>query len=209
MKNYVVEAIGTFFLVLVIGLSVNFGVALAPLAIGATLMVMAYSCGHMSGAHFNPAISLAAVIRGSLPAKHLAGYWVAQLIGALAAAFLVVYLTGKPLHVAPAATADWLQVLTGEFVFTFALAWVVLNTSTAKGTSGNSFYGLAIGATVMAGAFTLGNLTGGAFNPAVGLAPALVEVLHGLPVTAEWWIYLVGPVLGASFAAAMFRWLKA
>ena len=205
MTSYVTEAIGTFFLVLTIGLCVNLGVVPAPIAIGAALMVMVYAGGHLSGGHYNPAVSFAAWIRGALPARDLVPYWVSQLVGAVLAAFLVYKFTGHPVQVAPEAATTWLKGLVGEAVFTFAIAYVVLNSATAKATSGNSYYGLAIGATVMTGAFAMGGISGGAFNPAVGLGPALVERIIAGTGTPLVWIYAAGPLAGGAAAAYVFK----
>jgi len=205
MKNYLTEAIGTFFLVLTIGLCVNGGVAMAPLAIGSVLMVMVYAGGPVSGGHYNPSVSFAAWIRGALPTKELVPYWVAQFVGALLAAYAISQFTGTALHVAPAANATWLKALTAEVVFSFALSYVVLNTATAKAVAGNSYFGLAIGFTVMTGAFAVGGISGGAFNPAVGLGPALMEMVFGGSPTSMAWIYAAGPLLGAAGAAYAFK----
>lgn len=205
MKSYLTEAIGTFFLVLTVGLSVNLDVAPAPLAIGAALMVMVYAGGHISGGHYNPAVTLAAWLRGALPVKEVAPYWIAQLAGGCLAGFLIYKFTGHPLHVAPDDLTTWLKGVTGEAVFTFALAYVVLNVATAKATQGNSHFGLAIGSTLMVGVFAMGDITGGALNPAVGLAPAIIEGVLGRSPTAMWWIYLVGPLAGGAAAAFTFK----
>ena len=145
MKNYLVEFIGTFFLVFTIGATAVFGGPGAPIAIGFMLMVMVYAGGHISGGHYNPAVSLAAVVRGALPAKEWIPYAIAQILGGVAAAL-------------------------AECLFTFALCYVVLLTATSKKTEGNSYYGLAIGATVTSGAFAVGSICLGAFNPAVAVS---------------------------------------
>ena len=96
MPRYVTEFIGTFFLVFTIGMVVlepGAGI-LAPLAIGSALMVMVYACGHISGAHFNPAVTLAIVVRGKCPVGEMVPYWVSQIIGAVVAAFMVMFLKG-------------------------------------------------------------------------------------------------------------------
>ncbi len=144
-------------------------------------------------------------MRGALPTRELVPYWVSQLVGACAAAFLTYKFTGFTLHVAPDPSASVFKALLGEAVFTFALAYVVLHTATTKATSGNSYFGLAIGSTVMVGAFAMGGISGGAFNPAVGLGPAIVEgaVGHGFQGAA--WIYLVGPLAGAAVAAWVYK----
>ncbi len=126
MKTYVTEFIGTFFLVLTVGLMVIGGSPLAPLAIGASLMIMVYMGGHISGAHYNPAVSFALVLRGKLPAKEFVPYVVAQLLGAIAAAGFAYVLTGRTFAPAPAATASSMQALGVEIAYTFALALVVL-----------------------------------------------------------------------------------
>src|SRR4051812_44924851 len=169
MRKLIVEAIGTFFLVLTIGMVVidpGAGV-MAPVAIASALMVMVYAGGHISGAHYNPAVTLAVYIRGKATSSDLIGYWVAQIIGAALAALVVkTFKAGAPITVA---APNVVPALLAEFIFTFALAWVVLNVATTKGTEGNSYYGLAIGFTVLAGAYAVGPVSGGAFNPAVAI----------------------------------------
>jgi aquaporin Z len=205
MKSYLTEAIGTFFLVLTVGLCVNGGVAMAPLAIGSALMIMVYAGGPISGGHYNPSVSFAAWIRGALPTKKLLPYWAAQFAGALVAGFLIYELTGTALHVAPGASVSWIKALTAEVVFSFALSYVVLNTATSKAVAGNSYFGLAIGFTVMTGAFAVGGISGGAFNPAVGLGPAIMEFVLGGSPTPMAWIYAAGPLLGAAGAGYAYK----
>jgi aquaporin Z len=208
MKNYLTEAIGTFFLVLTVGLCVNQGVDMAPLAIGLSLMVMVYAGGPISGGHYNPSVSLAAWIRGALPTRELVPYWIAQFVGAVVAAFLIYKFTGIALHVAPGPTATSLKALVGEMVFSFALSYVVLHTATSKATAGNSYFGLAIGLTVTAGAFAVGAISGGAFNPAVGIGPAIIEAVLGRSVTSMVWIYAVGPLVGAAAAGYTYKFQR-
>ncbi len=202
MKKYLVEAIGTFFLVFTIGSVVlPPGVGpLAPLAIGASLMVMIYAGGHVSGGHFNPAVSLAVWMRGKLTTTDLVPYWIVQIAAAAVAAWVVHFFKPPEFFVAPL-TIGWKAALLAEFLFTFALAWVVLNTATAKGTAGNSFYGLAIGMTVMTGAYAVGGVSGGAFNPAVAVGITLM----GLQTWSNFWIFLVGNFGGAAVAALTYR----
>ena len=205
MKSYLTEAIGTFFLVVTIGLCVNGGVAVAPLAIGSALMVMVYAGGPISGGHYNPSVSFAAWIRGALPTKELLPYWASQFVGALAAGYLIYKFTGTLLHVAPRGDVTWIKALTAEVIFSFALSYVVLNTATSKAVAGNSYFGLAIGFTVMTGAFAVGGISGGAFNPAVGLGPAIVELVFGGTPTSMAWIYAAGPLLGAAAAGYTYK----
>ena len=201
MKKTLVEFIGTFFLVFTVGATCIAPGAgpLAPLAIGASLMVMIFAGGHVSGGHFNPAVTLAVLLRGRSGLGEAIPYWIAQLAAAAAVAALMPLFkqagAAHPLLV-PAQAG-----FAAEFLFTFALAWVVLNVATAKGTDGNSFYGLAIGMTVMTGAFAVGGVSGGAFNPAVALGISLMHMSawHSLPVL------LAGEAAGAAAAAMAFR----
>jgi aquaporin Z len=201
MTKYVAELIGTFFLVLTIGCTVIGPGAgpLAPLAIGSALMVMIFAGGHISGGHFNPAVTLGVWLRGKCETKDVAPYMIFQIIGAVLAAFVVKFIKGGA-AVTPLQPAT-VPALVAEFLFTFALVYVVLNVATAKGTSGNSFYGLAIGFTVLVGAFSVGNISGGAFNPAVA---AGISVM-GLSSWPNIWIYLVADFAGAAVAAGAFK----
>ena len=205
MNRYLTELVGTFFLVLAIGLSVIGGAALAPIAIGGMLMVMVFMGGHVSGAHYNPAVSLGLVLRGSFAAGEFGAYVAAQLVGAIVASLAVWLVTGRTFVPAPAPTASVIAALLVEILYTTALALVVMNVATAPATAGNSFYGLAIGFTVAAGAFAGGPISGGAFNPAVGLGPALIHAIVGRGSIVHVWLYVVGPCIGAAIAAAIFR----
>jgi len=205
MNKYITELIGTFFLVLTIGLTVSTGVAMAPLAIGASLMIMVYMGGHISGAHYNPAVSLAVMLRGKLPPKEFVPYIVSQLIGALAAAAVVWVVLGKTFAPTPASNASVSAALVVEILYTFALALVILNVATAPETQGNSFYGLAIGFTIVVAAFAGGPISGGAFNPAVGIGPTIVNAILGEGSWKHLWLYLVGPLAGGVLAAAVYR----
>ena len=204
MKNYITEFIGTFFLVLTIGLTAQLDVA--PIAIGTMLMVMVYMGGHISGAHYNPAVSIAMIFRGLLSIKEAINYILSQLAGAFLAAIFVQWVGGSVMEVGPSNTASVLQILSVEAIFTFALVLVILNVATNPKTEGNSYYGLAIGFTVMAGAFAGGGISGGAYNPAVGTGPILVDVIMGEGNTlSNFWYYLVGPIVGAVTAAYVYK----
>ena len=204
MTKYMAELIGTFFLVLTIGCTVIGQGAgpLAPLAIGSALMVMVFAGGHISGGHFNPAVTLGVWLRGKCEAKDVAPYMIFQIMGAVLAALVVNFFKGGA-AVTPLQPAT-VPALLAEFLFTFALVYVVLNVATAKDTSANSFYGLAIGFTVLVGAFSVGNISGGAFNPAVA---AGISVM-GLSSWPHLWIYLVADFVGAAVAAGAFMALN-
>ena len=205
-RKLVTEFVGTFFLVLTIGLAVLGEVEVAPLAIGSVLMVMVYMGGHVSGAHYNPAVTLAVWLRGKMPASEVAPYVGAQLVAAFAAAFVAHAVLGGTFAPAPAEGVSLAAFFAIEVLFTFALVLVVLNVATAPTTAGNSYYGLAIGFTVLAGAFVAGPISGGAFNPAVGLGPILVDALFGDGrALGGLWVYLVAPTLGALLAVPVYK----
>src|SRR6201996_4044970 len=189
IRKYAVEAIGSFFLTFVVVVSVLTHSAFTPLAAGATLMVMIYAGGHISGGHYNPAVTMGALVRGRIGPVEAVGYWVAQVVGGVVAAVI-----GRAV-VNPSAVST--LTLTGhaeaaaavaELLITFALCYVVLNVATSKDQPGNGFFGLAIGFTVTAGAFAGGGISGGAFNPAVTLGGAAA----GLFGWSTIWVYLVG-----------------
>jgi aquaporin Z len=203
MNKYVMEFIGTFFLVLTIGMSVINGGSgvIPPLAIGSVLMVMIFAGGHISGGHYNPAVTLGVWMRGRTETKDVVPYMIFQTAGALIAAAAVKYL--NPAAVVHPHVLAVFPALLAEFLFTFALVFVVINTATAKGTSGKSFYGLAIGFTVLAGAFAMGSVTVGAFNPAVAVGVSVM----GMVAWANLWVFLVANFLGGAAAALTFKFL--
>jgi aquaporin Z len=205
MRKYLAEFIGTFFLVLTFGSTVLAGLPYAPLAIGAVFMVMVYAGGHISGGHYNPAISLAAFLRGRLGGEDLLPYWIAQLAAGLVAALLAKFLVNPSgVHAMPLSGRGIWTALIAEFLFTFALCYVVLNVTASRDSHGNAFYGLAIGFTVVAGAFAVGGLSGGAFNPAVAFGATVI----GLFSWAHIWIYLGAELLAAATAASVFQYLN-
>lgn len=205
MNKYLTEFIGTFFLVFSIGMAATSDNPLAPLAIGLTLMVMVYMGGHVSGAHYNPAVTVGIFMRGKIGASEIGPYIAAQIAGALVASGAVHFLTGETFAPAPGGEAGVVEVLLAEIIFTFALMLVVLNVATSKATEGNSYYGLAIGFTVTAGAFAVGPISGGAFNPAVGTGPILANVAMGTGDISNLWYYWVGPLAGAVLATSVFK----
>jgi aquaporin Z len=198
-RKLVVEFVGMFLFVFTVGMATNKAGAgaLAPLAIGSILMVMVFAGGHVSGGHFNPAVSTAVFLRGRMAANEFVAYVATQFAAALIAGFVVRYVGGREAHVVTASSG---RMLVAEFLFTFALAWVVLHVATARGTEGNSFYGLAIGFTVVAGAFAVGGISGGAFNPAI----AFGAMVTGLFQWSNIWIYFLADFLGAAVAAYAF-----
>ncbi len=205
MKKFIVELIGTFFLVFTVGVCVvnpSAGV-IAPLAIGSVLMVMIFAGGHISGGHFNPAVTVGVAIRGRLPAREIPSYVLAQLLGAVFAAGAVTFLKGTT-PAAPDSDYSLGQIALAEFLFTFALVYVVLNVATAKANAGNSFYGLAIGFTVMSGAFAVGPISGGAFNPAVATGCLYMDLIPA----ASFPVYIGAQLTAGAIAAYIFKTLN-
>jgi aquaporin Z len=200
-RKYAVEAIGTFFLVFTVTASGFTGSAYTPLAAGAALMVMVYAGGHISGGHYNPAVTMAALWRRRIGPGDAVGYWIAQLAAGVIAA-VVARAIVNPAAVTALHPSGHALIATGlvEVLFTFALCYVVLNVATSKDQSGNSFFGLAIGFTVTAGAFAVGGISGGAFNPAVALGAAA----GGLFAWPTLWVYLVAQLVAGAAAGLVF-----
>lgn len=204
LPKLITELLGTFVFLLCIALSGAAG-QLAPLAIGGALMAMVYMGGHISGAHYNPAVSLAVFLRGRMTAPEMAAYWVCQLVGAALAFTLGYLLTGHAGGIHPGKGVYAASAVAVELIFTAALATVVLNVAATKATAGNSFYGLAIGITIVAAAFVGGPISGGAFNPAVGFGATLAGGVFGGQSWGDLWIYIVAPLVGGAIGAGVHR----
>jgi len=206
MKKYITEFIGTFFLVLVVSLTA--GSALGPIAIGSILMVMIYAGGHISGAHYNPAVTLAVLYRRKIELKEAIIYWIVQLAAGCVAGFVALHLSGITPAIVPSVGRTSFQAVLTEMIFTFALAYVMLNVATHSKTQGNSYFGLAIGFTILVAAFAGGPISGGAFNPAVGTGITFAHALWGGGTWEHLWIYLVGPIIGGALAGVVFDYLN-
>lgn len=200
-RKYAVELIGTFIFLFTIAASVLSVSTLAPLAIGAALMVMIYAGGHISGGHYNPAVTLAALVRGRIAVADAIGYWIAQLAGGLLAMALARWVIHPAqLHTLTLSGHLLPAAFIAELLFTFALCYVVLNVATSKDHPNNSFYGLAIGFTVLTGAIAVGTLSGGVFNPAVAISGAAI----GLFAWPTLWAYLVAQIIASAAAGLIF-----
>ncbi len=200
MQKYAVEGIGTFFLVLTIAFSAN------PLAIGVMLAAMIYMGGYISGAHYNPAVTLAVFLQKKIEGQVAFFYVLAQLSGAIAASIIYKLISANTFAVAPSIGYTFPHWLGAEILFTFALASVVLHTAVSKKNTPNQFYGLAIGLTVMAGAFSVGTISGGAFNPAVGVGPALADLANLSQTASHILLYVLGPCIGAALASLAYSY---
>ncbi|MEI6231667.1 MAG: aquaporin [Planctomycetota bacterium] len=196
-RGVLVEFIGTFIFLVVIGLV---GGVMAPLAIGCMLMVLVYGGGHISGGHYNPAVTLGVFLRGKCPKVDVIPYMVAQVVAAILGGLLVNYLAGPHTPI----TVDVTKAMIVEFIFTYFLVNNVLNTATSKKNAGNSYYGLAIGFTVVVAAYAAGAISGGAFNPAVACG---ITVMGVSPV-ANIWIYFVPNFLAAIVAASVYKFVN-
>ena len=202
----VTELAGTFIFLSVIALSGAAG-PLAPLAIGAALAAMVYMGGHVSGAHYNPAVSFAFFLRGKLPRNDLLAYWAAQLLGAALAFTFGYVVSGHTPGIHPGANVNAIQALAVEVVFTAALVLVIFSVAATRATQGNSYYGLAIGLTIMAAIFAGGSISGGAYNPAVGFGATFAAALFAGGGWSDLLIYLAGPLVGAAIGAGINRWV--
>lgn len=202
MKEYAMEFIGAMFLVLAIALTGN------PLAIGIMLMAMVYIGGHVSGAHYNPAITISVWMRGKLKPDKIFGYIIAQVLGAFAAAYIFYQLSGKSFLPSPASGIPVWNSILAELLFTFVLCSVVLAVATSKKLEGNYIYGLAIGMALAAGAYAGGSISGGVYNPAVALGQMIFGSLIGAYGFNNLMIYLIGPFAGAILAAGSFKYFN-
>ncbi len=197
-SKYLIEFIGTFFLVLTVALTGN------PIAIGLVLVAMVYMGGYISGAHYNPAVSTTLYLQKKLDSKTYLKYVVTQLIAAMAAAFAFLVIKGTYFYAAPGAGVDFWTAAFCEMLFTFALCTVILNVAVSDKTKGNDYFGLAIGFTVGAAAFAVGTISGGAFNPAVGVGPYLIDLQNISSNTANIALYIIGPLAGALLASVVY-----
>jgi aquaporin Z len=210
-RRGVAEFVGTFALIFIGMGSIAFiqsnllvGVALAH---GLTIAVMASAVGHISGGHFNPAVTLGFLVTGRIDPALAAFYWAAQLAGAILGALALRALFPGELNldagvpVVNPAIND-LQGVAIEALLTFFLVWVIFATAADPGGAFTTIAGLAIGLTITIDVLAAGPLTGAAMNPARALGPELV-----FNVWDDFWVYLVGPPLGAVVAALAYDWL--
>lgn len=201
MKKYTTEFIGTFFLMFTIVMSVANAGDIAPLAIGSILMVLVYAGGPISGAHYNPAVTLAVWLRGKCTLAEIPGYLIAQLIGASLAAITANFILGT--GPGEGLEVNFTPALLSEFLGTFVLVFVILNVAFSNRSAGNSYFGLAIGFTVAGMAFSVGSVSGGAFNPAVAVGGSVA----GLLTWSYIWVYLVANLLAGMAAAFVFKFV--
>jgi aquaporin Z len=200
-RKYAVEFIGAFFLMATVGMATLTGSVFVPLAAGGMLMVMIYAGGHISGGHYNPAVTAAVLARGRIGIGDAVGYWIAQAVGGVVAG-VVARAVVNPVAVRTLTLSGHGEVATavGEVLFTFALCYVMVNVATSKDQRRNGFFGLAIGFTLVAGAFAIGGISGGALNPAVALGAATA----GLFAWSTVWVYIVVELAAGVAAGLVF-----
>ena len=164
-----------------------------------------YMGGHISGAHYNPAVTFAFFLRGACDSATVLPNWLAQLAGAIAASASGAFLSHGTYMPSPGANVPVAAAMLNEVLFTFALALVILNVATSKRTANNSYYGVAIGVTVIGAAYAGGGISGGAYNPAVGLGPIIYAAMNGASNLGHFWLYIAGPLFGGVLAAMVFK----
>ncbi|MEM7654703.1 MAG: aquaporin [Bacteroidota bacterium] len=209
MKRYLAEFLGSLFLVLTVGLSLSADIGvMAPLVMGCMLVGLTYLTGHLSGAHLNPAISVAVLIRGRMNWKEAGWYVLAQLLGGFAAAGLALILVQDDAFrfaevVSPPSNATYFQVMLVECLFSFLLVLVHLRVIPNGHQPANAYFGLALGMTFLASMYAARDISVGIFNPATAVGPNIVGAeFH------DFWLYLVGPLLGAVLAAFTANFLE-
>ena len=202
MKKLFIELFGTYFLVLIIGLSSG-----NPIAVGFGLMVLVYCGAHISGAHYNPAVTLAMLVQKEISPLDSVKYFLSQILGSTLAA-LSICLMNTNMQVQPVLGDSIYPIFFSEIIFTVLLVFVILNVATHPNLKGNSFYGLAIGLTVMAGIFSVGPISGAVFNPAVSLGPSIIDIVTGNGISHYFlWYYIVFPLIGSILAVLSFKFL--
>jgi aquaporin Z len=208
MKKYLTEFIGTFFLVLTVVMATNnpATLAMAPLAIAGMYLAMVYAGAQVSGGHYNPAITMAALMRGKIERGDALYYVMVQLVASVVAAAIGVYLHDCNNGAAIVARVNEQPVcaVLAEFLGTFALVFVMLHVTSSRPNEVNSHAGLAIGFTVLAAGLALGNLSGGAFNPAIAFGASVAGMFGWDDIL----VYLIGNTLGAAAAATAFQFTE-
>jgi MIP family channel proteins len=213
MKRYLAEFIGTFCIVFApVALSgaarfhgADSSLLAAAIVSGLAVLAMVYALGPISAAHFNPAVTLAFASAGRFPWRFVPQYLVAELLGGIAAAGLAASLfgPGHGAHVPAEGIAAW-SCVTLEAVLAFFLMLVIMAVATDRRVDG-AVPGISIGLTVVFCVLVGGPITGGSMNPARSLGPALFA---GGAALSHYWIYVLGPVLGAVAAALIYEALR-
>lgn len=201
LKRFMAEFIGTFFLVLIACMTIAERSDLAPLAIGFTLMIMVFTGGHISGGHFNPAVTLGVWFSHGIRGYQVILYILAQFSAAVVAAGVTGWLLPEGYRARPLVFSSWSQVMLAELFGAFTLVYTVLNVTVARVKANNGFYGLAIGLTVTAVTYALGGISGGIFNPALAVGMYIMGIVSKLQILT----YFSGNIAGAVLASFIFN----
>eukprot|EP01120_Amphizonella_sp_Union-15-10_P013514 TRINITY_DN626_c0_g1_i1.p1 TRINITY_DN626_c0_g1~~TRINITY_DN626_c0_g1_i1.p1 ORF type:complete len:264 (+),score=26.45 TRINITY_DN626_c0_g1_i1:46-792(+) len=215
-SHLLMEFIGTFFLVFTVSCNVLEENSFAAISIGSILMCTVFMGGYISGAHYNPAVTVAVLIRGKIGKFDALFYVLIQLLASIGACLAAYFIFDRTFALSPSFASRYPRPIVSaiwcEVVYTFLLCSVVLHTATTKSQEGNYFFGLAIGFTVLASAITIGPISGCAINPAVATGPAIVQAFFGRDIggsgrdNARWiWLYWVSDIIGAVLAALAFN----
>ncbi|MTI86350.1 MAG: aquaporin family protein [Balneolaceae bacterium] len=202
MQKYIMEALGTFFLVLVYGFTGN------EIAVGLILSALMYVGAHISGAHFNPAVSLAFYFNGKISFKQLFGYFSSQIIAAFLAAIVIYYFTSSVFYVEPPYDTNIYQQAGAELSLTFIFVWVVLAFMTLPRYRNNPMFGIIIGLTFSGILITGTKISGGVFNPAISLGPALFDLLMQGNSIYYSLLYTLAPFAGGALAIVAFNYFE-
>jgi aquaporin Z len=210
MKNDLVEFIGTFFIVFTIGMGINELLSsFAPVAAAAAYITMIYAGKHISGGHYNPAVTLAVHIRGLITTQEAIAYVVFQLLGGMFASFFVWWFTGHQFFISPGPAFSPMMQMGAEALGTFAIAYVMLNVTTHPKTEGNSYYGIAIGLAFLSMSYIIGPISGGTFNLVTGVCPNIFQVIIGdTSNLRNIWVYFVGPLAGGAAAGYTYKFIN-
>lgn len=212
MRRYIAEFVGTFGIVFApVALSAtgrfpgsDSGLMAAAWVSGLAVLGMIYALGHLSAAHFNPAVTLGFAIARRFPWRYVVPYWIAEFAGGIVAAALCAALFGGGSGVHHPAPGPLLRAVVVEAVLTFFLMLVIIVVATDKRANG-AVPGIAIGLTVVFDVLVGGPLTGGSMNPARTLGPGL---FGGAGALSTYWVYVVGPALGAVIAALLYEAIR-
>jgi len=211
MRKFVSEFLGTFFLVLTVGLNVLHKSPAGALSIAASLMVMIYALGGVSGAHFNPAVTTALVLTKKAPGSEIPLYFTAQILGGIVAGVTYSSLVGDAFPLGPQKDYSWVDAAVAEIIFTFLLCTAVLNTAAltdtkemTEGGKAKFVYGLAIAFSIVAGGNAIGAVSGGSLNPAVSFG---IDTSHAVKKAGSWGnclSYSLFELIGAALSAGVF-----
>jgi len=196
--KYLVEFIGTFLLLTIIGFFKN------PLIIGVGLSLLIYLGAKFSGAHYNPAVSISFYLKKTISLRTCIKYIFFQLLGAISSSSFLSII-GRNLIINSCAEESIFLIIASEYFFTFLMMFVILVVAIYPKTKGNNYYGLAIGLTVSLGIYLVGNISGAVFNPSVFIGPSFIDYLNGGNTINNIYLYVFSTVSGSLFAVLIYN----